>query len=103
MFKDIEKKKEETRQQRIFERKEKKRKAKWEKEYTMVYDPEVPAHEVVVNANIIKRGTVSIYYGYDMQGIYDVKGGESGFEIATSDLSLAGKTVTIHVNEEAVG
>ena len=103
MFKDIEKKKEEARQQRIFERKEKKRKAKWEKEYTMVYDPEVPAHEVVVNANIIKRGTVSIYYGYDMQGIYDVKGGESGFEIATSDLSLAGKTVTIHVNEEAVG
>lgn len=103
MFKDIEKKKEEARQQRIFERKEKKRKAKWEKEYTMVYDPEVPAHEVVVNANIIKRGTISIYYGYDMQGIYDVKGGESGFEIATSDLSLAGKTVTIEVNEEAVG
>lgn len=103
MFKEIEKKKEEARQQRIFERKEKKRKAKWSKEYTMVYDSSVAPHEVVVNANIIKKGTVSIYYGYDLQGIYDVRGGESGYEIATSDLSLVGKTVTIEVCENAVG
>ena len=38
-----------------------------------------------------------------MQGIYDVQGGQTGYTIATSDLTLVGKTVFIEVNEDAVG
>lgn len=103
MFKEIKKKKEEAKQKLIFERKEKKRKAKWKKEYTIVYNENVPPHAVLVDSSIIKKGTVSIYEGYEMQGIYDVQGGASGYEIITSDLTLVGKTVTIEVNEGAVG
>ena len=103
MFREIKKKKEEARKQRIFEREAKERKAKWTAPYTIVYDESVPSHAVSVDSSIIKKGTVSIWEDNMMQGIYDVQGGQTGYTIGTRDLTLVGKTVFIEVNEDAVG
>lgn len=102
MFKEIEKKKA-AKEKKIFERKERKRKKNWDKEYMVVYDENVPSHSLAVDKDIIKKGTVSVFIGYDRVGIYDVESGQNGCVIATSNLALVGKTVHIEVDEDAVG
>lgn len=80
-----------------------KRKNKWEKSYTLVYDSSVPSHAVMVDESIIKRGTVQIWKNWEMQGIYDAIPGQKGRKISISNQSMDGTKVKIVVDEKAKG
>lgn len=80
-----------------------KRKKKWDRSYTLVYDPSVPNHAVMVDKSIIKRGTVQIWADLEMKGIYDVIPGKKGRKIGISNPYMDGMKVKIIVCEEARG
>lgn len=80
-----------------------KRKKKWKKTYTLVYDDSVPYHAVSVDKSIIKCGAVSIWIDLEMRGIYDVIHGQKGRKIGISDPSMDGMEVKISVDENAKG
>lgn len=82
---------------------ENRRKKKWEKTYTLVYDSSIPSHAVMVDSSIIKQGAVLIWKNDEMQGIYDVIGGSKGLKIRTSNPYMDGMKVKIEVHEEAKG
>lgn len=82
---------------------ENRRKRKWEKTYTLVYDSSVPSHAVMVDTSVIKQGAVLIWKDDEMQGIYDVIGGSKGLKIRTSNPYMDGMKVKIEVHEEAKG
>lgn len=82
---------------------ERKRKKKWEKTYTLVYDDSVRENEVRVDKSIIKSGAVQIWKSKELQGIYDVTGGQKGRKIGISRPEFDGMKVKIEVCEEAKG
>lgn len=87
----------------LFDRLENKRKKKWEKIYTLHYDASLSEHEVRVDKKIINGGVVQIWEKDELEGIYDVAGGQKGLNIGISDPGMDGMKVKIVVNEEAKG
>lgn len=87
----------------IKEKKEKKRKKKWEKTYTLHYDPTLRGNMVRVDEKIIEGGSIQIWEKDEMKGIYDVSFGQKGTNISVPDKRLDGIKVKIIVNEEAKG
>ena len=120
MFKDIEKKKQEKKRkklEKIQKRKEKEQREREAKEkearewrekeqegfYVVVHDGNIPNHSAMVDENIFPKGTISIIYRYELQGIYDVQSGEQGKTIRINNPELDGKIVKVDACEEAVG
>lgn len=85
------------------ERAEERRRKKWNKTYTLVYEPGLNENQVRVDRKIIRRGTVQIWKRKQMQGIYDVTGGQKGRRIGVGNKWLDGMKVRIAVNEDAKG
>ena len=81
---------------------EEKRKDKWKKKYTFVYDPNVPDNKVMVDEEIIKGGTITSYVN-DISLIVDIIPGSKGREIRTNISELDGCKAYINVYENAVG
>lgn len=88
---------------RIDKETEEKRIAKWSKTYTVIYDPDLKPHEVSVDKSIIHGGAVQIWKNEELQGIYDVVGGQKGCKLGVSDIRLDGLKVKIVVDENAKG
>ena len=88
---------------RLQKKAEDKRKKKWGKTYTIVYDKSLPNHAVSVDRKIIKRGTLCIWNEHEMQGIYDTVPGQKGRKIGISNPEMDGMKVKIEVNEGAKG
>lgn len=80
-----------------------KRKKKWLKTYTFVYDKKVPKYAVSVDKSIIKGGVVSIWNDFEMKGIYDIVPGQKGRKIGISKKEMDGMKVKIEVFENAKG
>ena len=99
LFKQIEKKKAAKKLARL----EKKRMKKQKKTFHVTYDPSLPNNVAIVNGDIIKKGTVNIFYKYELYGIYDVKTGGKGYEVKVNNPYLDGLDVKLEVHEEANG
>lgn len=82
---------------------ENKRKKKWKRTYTLVYDETLRGNKVKVDESIIKKGVIKLWKDNELKGIYDVTKGQKGFYISVFNPELDGMKVKIEVLENAKG